>query len=394
MRSRAVLAAVVVLAVAPTAGARAAPAKKPCTPRSSQTVVKNRTARVFTLPGAAGDDTTERLYGCTYSKGKRVLLDESRDDLTLTDAFDDVRLNGRFVAWQHTSEDISCKADCPEGYDPTTITIYARDLRARRARAFDGAVSGSSLVVGANGTPAWLEDGASGQVDLRAGADVLDTGALAKLKLRGTTLSWTNFGQPKSAEFDVPPPTRAQRRRCALSGSKTVVQNDHGRVFTKAGAGDQGAEVNNRLFGCLYSRGKRTLLDVAYEDELGTSAGSFSQVHLNGRFVAWQSDFYDASCKAGCPPDYNPQHYNLRVEDLSTPNAGGRGISDHKADDGTLAGTDTGAIAWLEGGVARAWDADGYRQLDPGPVDAGSFRLSGQTLSWTTGGQPKTATLR
>jgi hypothetical protein len=56
--------------------------------------------------------------------------------------------------------------------------------------------------------------------------------------------------------------------------------------------------------------------------------------------------------------------------------------------------TDTGAIGWLEGGAVRAWDADGYRQLDPGPADAGSFGLSGQTLRWAIGGQPKTATLR
>ena len=203
MRARRQLSALAVLALAAApATAGAATPKRSCTAKGAETVVKNRTTRVFTTPGAPGDDTIQRLFGCMYLNGRRVLLDESSDDDFVTSQyFAKVRLNGRFVAWEREYSDISCKADCPPGYDPTTVTVVARDLKAKRAREYDGAVKGNSLVVGVKGTPAWLED-AVGGVELHAGRDVLDVGAVASLRLKGTTLSWSNGGQPRSATLD------------------------------------------------------------------------------------------------------------------------------------------------------------------------------------------------
>ena len=203
MRLRAVLAAaVVVLAVAPAPSAGAATPKKRCTAAGAKTVVKNRVARVFSAPYGEGEFTTARLFGCLYSNGRRVLLDQAEDDeYVSSEEFRKVRLNGRFAAWEHESFDISCKADCPPGYQASTTTVHARDLRARRNRSFDGSVSGQSLVVGARGTPAWLQ-AAGDRVEVRAGGDVLDSGAIDSLRLRGTTLSWRNAGLAKSAELD------------------------------------------------------------------------------------------------------------------------------------------------------------------------------------------------
>ena len=68
-----------------TGGAQAAaPKVKRCTAKGAKTMVKSSAARVFTADGAGAhsDDTDiqQRLYGCLYSTGRRVLLATSWDD--------------------------------------------------------------------------------------------------------------------------------------------------------------------------------------------------------------------------------------------------------------------------------------------------------------------------
>lgn len=196
---RSVLAAVVLLALIPTGSASAAPAAKRCTAKDAKTLVKNRFARVFTTPHGGDEFTTSRLFGCVHSTGRRVLLDVATDDAyTSYDEFRKVRLNGRFVAWEHESYDISCKADCPPGYQAQRISIRTRDLRAKRSRSFAGTATGENLVVGVGGTPAWLQ-GSGDQVEVHAGTSVLDTGPIDSLTLSGTMLSWLNAGTPRGA---------------------------------------------------------------------------------------------------------------------------------------------------------------------------------------------------
>jgi hypothetical protein len=159
MRYRAVLAAVALFALLPASGAQAAaPKAKRCTAKGAKTVVKNKSARVFTTPGRPGDDTIDRLFGCLYSNGKRILLTESRDDdYVSSESFSEVKLNARFVAWQFKSEDFSCKADCPPGYDPTSESVVLVDLRSRKRKGTAGEARPGTLAVSRGGTATWLD---------------------------------------------------------------------------------------------------------------------------------------------------------------------------------------------------------------------------------------------
>jgi len=151
------LALLVLLAVAP-AGSASAATKHSCTAKGAKTVVKNKTARVFTTPGRPGEDTIDRLFGCLYSTGKRILLTESRDDeFVSSESFSDVKLSGRFVAWQFKSEDFSCKADCPPGYDPTSEYVVLVDLRTRKRKGTAGEARPGTLAVTRGGTATWLD---------------------------------------------------------------------------------------------------------------------------------------------------------------------------------------------------------------------------------------------
>jgi hypothetical protein len=126
--------ALVVVLLLPAGSAQAAPSKGKCSFKGSETVAKNRYARVFTRVSPNVDED-ERLYGCLYSVNRRVLLDTSSDDQYVTsEEFADVKLKGRFVTWRHVSTDISCKADCPAGYDGTSERTLVANLKTRRIR--------------------------------------------------------------------------------------------------------------------------------------------------------------------------------------------------------------------------------------------------------------------
>jgi hypothetical protein len=204
-RTRLVSALLIAAAAAlSAAGADAdAAARKPsCAAAKSKTVAQNASARVFKITRSSG---TTRLYGCLRSSGRRVVLAQAADDIETSTGFDRVRLNGRFVAWQGTATDLSCKADCPPGYDPYTWTIERVDLRSRKGRAFSGRAAGQALVVSRKGAVAWVQSTGADTYDVRAGdaagARTLDSGAIdpKSLKLAGSTLSWTNAGAPKTA---------------------------------------------------------------------------------------------------------------------------------------------------------------------------------------------------
>ena len=197
MRLRLVLTALVVLSLVPTGDAAAAGSARKCAVKGSKTVASNRYARVFTVRSGR-EDYGDILYGCMLGVGKRMRLAEQYDDgLYVTESFDKVRLNGRMVVWQSTSTDVSCKADCPPGYESTSFRVAVADLRSRKIKGYDGEAK-DALFVTRRGTPAWLED-ATGGVEVHAGTQVLDVGAIDSLALRGNLLSWTNAGQPESA---------------------------------------------------------------------------------------------------------------------------------------------------------------------------------------------------
>ena len=210
MRIRSLTAAVLLLALAAAipSSSSAATKKRSCGAKASKTVAKNRYARVFTKSGNASQDEVRRLYGCLYSNGRRVRLDTATDDEYVTaQTFNAVKLNGRFVAWQHSEYDGSCKDACPPGYDQTPVELRVHNLRTRKTKRRDGNLGeGRALVVTRKGAIAWIEPGtpvrvrahdADGPRDLYAGDDI-DGGSLA---LRGSTVGWIAGGNPMSAEL-------------------------------------------------------------------------------------------------------------------------------------------------------------------------------------------------
>jgi hypothetical protein len=204
-----VLAALATLACAviPASAAEAATKKKCAIPRGSDVVAKNSQVYVYTRDGSG--DVTSRLYGC-YRKTARTarLAESSGDDLgLLTVEFDQVRVNGRFVAWQEKATDISCKADCPPGYEPDTYAISRADLKTRRSLSWpDAHAENDSLVLSKAGNTAWIQAGdVNGvfavRVGDKTGSNAIDSGNIdpTSLALTGTTLTWVNAGEAKNA---------------------------------------------------------------------------------------------------------------------------------------------------------------------------------------------------
>lgn len=172
-------------------GAHAAAKKKRCALKGTTTVRKNRFARVFERSFRGG---TTRLYGCLYRKNRRVLLDESTGDTSAGEGYDAVKLNGRFVAWQHTTYDDSCRFECTSGSGDVT-TLWVEGLANRRQRQFDGGLdSEQALVVTRKGAIAWVQGGRVWGADSTAREDrILYDGTDAEpdsLRLRGSTVSW------------------------------------------------------------------------------------------------------------------------------------------------------------------------------------------------------------
>ena len=211
MRIRPLMAAALVLALAAAipSSSSAATKKHSCAAKASKTVAKNRYARVFTKSVTGGNaeiDEIQRLYGCLYSNGKRWRLDTARDDeYVSSESYNAIKLNGRFVAWQHSGYDASCKADCPDGYNESSVELRVANLRRKRIKEVDGSLGeGTALVVTRTGAIAWIQPGspvavkafdAGGARDLYAGDDI-DGGSLS---LRGSSVRWIAGGNPMSA---------------------------------------------------------------------------------------------------------------------------------------------------------------------------------------------------
>lgn len=204
------LAALAVLACAliPASAAEAGTKKQKCSlPKGAELHRKAPQVLVYSIDRARRD-VTSTLYGCYRPNGKRYRLAESTDDGLglLTVEFSNVKSNSRFVAWQWTATDISCKADCPPGYAPTTYSIERVDLKNGKSLEWpDARAAFSALAVSRAGNVAWTEPTATDNVFVlrigdKTGSRVIDTGdgGLVGIRIVGTTLSWTNAGQPKS----------------------------------------------------------------------------------------------------------------------------------------------------------------------------------------------------
>jgi hypothetical protein len=204
MRSRrllVVLVAVLGLAVG-AAPAEANHSKGKCKARGT-TLAKNDSGRVYET---TTKDGSEVLWGCYWARNRGFEMDvSSGDDISTFESYGNVMLRGRFVAWTFTSEDVSCKADCPPNYDATTEFVKTYDLKTRDEDSETSDPYSGSLRLNSGGALAWLTIAAgTGNYEVHAwdgaGHRTFDTGAITRFRLRGPTLSWVNGGDLARSE--------------------------------------------------------------------------------------------------------------------------------------------------------------------------------------------------
>ena len=181
----------------------AAAARKPCT-RAGKTVAKNRYVRVYRVPGDEGT----ALRACNRRTRKSAELASAFDDgYVLSEDYRSVRLARRFAAVVDDHTDVSCKADCPPDYEPTTTTIRVYDARANKVRVLGAGNGLSALVLTVRGAVAWAEGRKGEAVTIRAhdgaGTRVLDSGAIdpESLGVELTIVSWTKDGEERFARL-------------------------------------------------------------------------------------------------------------------------------------------------------------------------------------------------
>jgi hypothetical protein len=199
MRTAATLtiALVVLLAGGPSASARSR-----CAKSGSKTVVSTKLVRVYSV---RNKDDGRNLYGCLKSNDRRQRLTRSFDDGYVTSgSYSHVKVAGRFVAWQESYTDVSCKAACPPDYQATTTSIAVRDLKRRKTASSNGRVDGK-LVLTIGGGVAWTQQAPTGEGVVNAfdgnGSRELDRGNvdLKSLSVSGSTVAWMKDGAIQSA---------------------------------------------------------------------------------------------------------------------------------------------------------------------------------------------------
>ena len=186
------------------------------------------------------------------------------------------------------------------------------------------------------------------------------------------------------------PASEAKSTPCSRKGSHTVASTKSVRVYRLKNS-DGGFD----LFGCLRSDGKRQKLEHGYDDMIETS-GAFDRVHVAGHFVAWQFTAVDNSCKAACPPGYDPVSVVLRIRDLEKRKT--KTVNGEVVSHGRLVLTSGGSIAWTQQGAGsavavNAYDGAGRHELDSGQIPPGSLTLKGRIAHWTNAGAPEQAAL-
>lgn len=184
-------------------------------------------------------------------------------------------------------------------------------------------------------------------------------------------------------------PAARKSGRCTVKGAHTVKANRLVRAYVK-----RDREGNQRLFGCWRVIGRKVLVAAAYDDGYVLS-GTYREPRLAGRFMAVVTEATDLSCKAACPPDYEPTKTFVKVRDIRSRRVR---VVQSRAMKRTLDLSTAGAASWLVSGAGgeelRVIDGAGLgRLIDSGSIDPDFVRLRGLHLEWVNAGAPKTAEL-
>jgi hypothetical protein len=184
---------------------------------------------------------------------------------------------------------------------------------------------------------------------------------------------------------------RTTATKCRFAHTHTLVQNAQARLFRRG----------DRILGCFYSRGRSTALGERYiEPQSSSGGGGVELLRLAQRFVA----------VASINIDPNGGQARLDVVDLRSGRRVYRRIPgwglDVETDITDVVLNHEGSVAYIESvdsrpiGVSpalavRKHDSDGSALLERGVnVDPTSLMLTGNRLSWSSGGRIRTAILR
>ena len=171
------------------------------------------------------------------------------------------------------------------------------------------------------------------------------------------------------------PAAEARRPPCS-KGGETIAANRIVRVF----------ENGSRLVACTKADRDRDVLARRFDDDYVTSS-DYSHVRLAGSFVAWVQTNTDVSCKAACPPDYEPTRTHVTIRDAATDDERSTSV----ATVSELVLTRTGSAAWIDDSAVRALDDAGERTLDTGDVSA--LEASRSRVTWLNAGEVRAAQL-
>jgi len=192
-----------------TASAATGTATPACKPAHARTVAANRDAVVF----ETRDQEATHLWGCRRATGRRYRLGEAFDDeVQSSSAYRLVRLRGHMVGFAITAYDISCKGDCPPGYQPERNLIEVHDLRRRRLVRTVPDAAPLDIAITTRGGVAWTRSritSLAGDVDVEVlaadswGRRTLDRGSIDARSLTSelTIVSWLRDGIERFARL-------------------------------------------------------------------------------------------------------------------------------------------------------------------------------------------------
>lgn len=186
----------------------------------------------------------------------------------------------------------------------------------------------------------------------------------------------------------APSGAQAKHRSTCRHGGHTLARTSVLRVYEVFRGSDR------TLYACVKRTHRRSRVARAVSEDIYTGT-DYASVTANGRFVAVVKSSYDNSCKADCPPGYNPRSSDVVVYDAKRRHA----VRDIAAEPaaGPVVSVN-GAVAWLQGSgndvQVLAEDSAGRRTLDTGAIDPKSLAIELTIVSWTKAGEERFARLR